>query len=200
MTTELAPLADRLLDATEAEIAETGTADIGVRAVARRAGVSHQAPLHHFGSGAGMLTALAIRGFHALRDALVAAEATAADSPHPQDMIEALGNAYVNFGTQHAALFAVMFRPEGQFVPTPSLDTARAEVFTVLERCILQAKARGWASSYDDQTLAFTCWAVVHGTVTLWRDGTAGIFFPGREIHELGQRVTAALNAAFGAG
>lgn len=146
-----------------------------------------------------MLTALAIRGFHALRYELIVAESKAADSPHPQDMVEAIGNAYVNFGTDHAALFAVMFRPEGQFVPTPSLDAARREVFVVLQRCILKAKASGWASTYDDQTLAFTCWAAVHGTVTLWRDGTAGIFFPGREIHELGQRVTAALSAVFGA-
>src|SRR3954451_19172692 len=58
----------------EEELALHGIAGFSVRAVARRAGVSHQAPLHQFGSGAGMLTALAARGFQALSTHLTAAE------------------------------------------------------------------------------------------------------------------------------
>lgn len=59
---EQPPLAERLLDAVEAEIVERGTTEISLRAVARRLGVSHQAPGYVFTDRAGLLTALAGRG------------------------------------------------------------------------------------------------------------------------------------------
>ena len=48
-------------------IAESGPAALSLRDLARRAGVSHAAPTHHFGDKAGLLAALAAAGLHAAR-------------------------------------------------------------------------------------------------------------------------------------
>src|SRR5262249_22931036 len=66
-------LAERLLDAAEEEIARTGSVEISLRAVARRAGVSHQAPGFVFEDRAGLLGALAVRGMRYLRDEVAGA-------------------------------------------------------------------------------------------------------------------------------
>jgi AcrR family transcriptional regulator len=47
-------------------IAEDGPGALSLRDVARRLGVSHAAPTHHFGDKAGLLTAVAAEGFRLL--------------------------------------------------------------------------------------------------------------------------------------
>src|SRR5258707_3669661 len=47
-------------------IEERGLAAFSLREVARRAGVSHNAPAHHFGDVRGLLTSLAVEGFDLL--------------------------------------------------------------------------------------------------------------------------------------
>ena len=51
-----------LLEAAEAELEAMGIERFSLRAVAKRAGVSHAAPAHHFGDATGLLTALAAIG------------------------------------------------------------------------------------------------------------------------------------------
>ena len=55
-----------LLDATEALLLESGLETFSLRECARRAGVSHGAPAHHFGDVRGLLTAFATVGFERL--------------------------------------------------------------------------------------------------------------------------------------
>jgi AcrR family transcriptional regulator len=196
--TDPTALADRLLDAAEIEVSMNGVAGFSLRATARRAGVSHQAPIHHFGSAAGMLTALAARGFQTLAEVLTDAESAVSTDASAEHLLEAIGNAYVDFGTRRPALFAAMFRPATQFVANDELTVARVKAFAVLKRCVERATAAGWASGYDNEMLLFASWAVVHGTVMLWRDGTSEIFFPNAELSDIGRRVTRALVAAFG--
>ena len=57
-----AALEDAALDLLET----TSAAKISLREVARRAGVSHNAPYHHFGDRAALLGALGVRGMAAL--------------------------------------------------------------------------------------------------------------------------------------
>mgnify|MGYP003726374833 CR=1 FL=1 len=64
-------LASELLRAAERELSENGIESFSLRAVAKRAGVSHGAPAHHFRDARGLLTALAA-------DAVVLAAFTAA--------------------------------------------------------------------------------------------------------------------------
>ena len=52
-----------LLAAGEEVLEESGVAGFSLRHVARRVGVSHSAPAHHFGDAQGLLAALATDGF-----------------------------------------------------------------------------------------------------------------------------------------
>ena len=55
-------LAAELLQAAERELVLNGIEAFSLRAVAKRAGVSHGAPAYHFKSARGLLTALAATG------------------------------------------------------------------------------------------------------------------------------------------
>ena len=56
-------LQNALLQAVGEIIEEKGVGAVSLREAARRAGVSHSAPAHHFGDKIGMLTAFARKGF-----------------------------------------------------------------------------------------------------------------------------------------
>src|SRR4051812_41539334 len=107
-----------LLTAAAEAIAESGPAALSLRDLARRAGVSHAAPTHHFGDKAGLLTALAAEGYNRLADELT--EEWAAS----QSFLEQ-GVAYVRFAIKHRAHFEVMFRPDLYHVNDPALVAAR---------------------------------------------------------------------------
>jgi AcrR family transcriptional regulator len=89
---------EHLLAAARAELAEHGRAAISLRAVARRAGLSHASPKYHFGDRSGLLTAIATEGFHALAHRL--SEVHESDARH---QLAVLGRAYVDFGLSHPA-------------------------------------------------------------------------------------------------
>ena len=52
-----------ILDAAERRLTAEGIEAVTIRACARDAGVSPAAPIHHYGSLRGLLSALAARGF-----------------------------------------------------------------------------------------------------------------------------------------
>src|SRR4051812_37043615 len=72
-------LRQALLDEAIEVIASSGVAALSLRDLARRAGVSHAAPTHHFGDKAGLLTVLATEGYTQLGDALLSAPPTFLD-------------------------------------------------------------------------------------------------------------------------
>src|SRR3954453_16385563 len=117
-----------LLQAAAEAITETGVAALSMRDLARRAGVSHAAPTHHFGDKAGLLTAVAVEGYARLGAALAAAG----------DFAEA-GVAYVLFATDHPGYFAVMFRPELYHCDDPALVAARDRATAMLRAGARQA-------------------------------------------------------------
>ena len=147
-----------LLDAAIDSITEDGSATFSLRDLARRIGVSHAAPAHHFGDKTGLLTALAVEGYRLLADAQ--AEAWAATG----DFLE-VGVAYVRFALDHPAHFEVMYRPELLRSDDPDLEAAhrRSGSFlygpagTIVEGDALGAGVAGWA--------------LVHGIVALWVNG-----------------------------
>jgi AcrR family transcriptional regulator len=148
-----------ILDAALEDIAEHGAAALSLRALARRAGVSHAAPAHHFGDRAGLLTAVATEGFSLLADAL---EAARTGSGTFLDV----GLAYVRFAIDHPAHFAVMFepslyRPESEDVARERRRAARA----------LYGSAGTMGEGAHATLTALAGWSLVHGFATLWRSG-----------------------------
>lgn len=111
-----------LLAAAEAELTEKGVEGFSLRSVAKRAGVSHAAPSHHFGDTNGLLTALAAEGFTRFQDTLDARERGATD---PRDRAVRAGLGYLDFATARPALFRLIFssvRPD--FASTNLLSAA----------------------------------------------------------------------------
>src|SRR4051812_6811216 len=103
-----------LVDAALEMVAEHGPAALSLREVARRAGVSHAAPTHHFRNKAGLLTAIAADGYRLLARALEEAGAKAGREERAgkeSTPFREQGVAYVVFATEHPAHFAVMRAP-----------------------------------------------------------------------------------------
>lgn len=150
-----------LLNAALATIAERGTASLSLRELARRAGVSHAAPAHHFGDKTGLLTAVAAEGYQLL------AEATSTAWQRTGSFLE-VGVAYVRFATTHPAHFAVMFRPDLYRTDDPALTAARTQARAALET---PAGATARAMSGEAATAGLAGWALMHGLATLWLTG-----------------------------
>ncbi|WP_351227941.1 TetR/AcrR family transcriptional regulator [Streptomyces sp. NPDC002133] len=136
-------------------IAAEGPSALSLRDLARRAGVSHAAPAHHFKDRAGLLTAIAAEG-HAL---LAAALTEASD-------LRDLGVRYVRFALAHPAHFQVMFRPELLRADDPELVAARRRTRDLL-RTAVAARAGGGAGADDSGTGFMAAWSLAHGFATL---------------------------------
>jgi len=144
-------------------IDERGLGGFSLREVARRAGVSHTAPAHHFGDVRGLLTSLAAEGFDALHDSMQAACAGIDD---PVERLAALAESYVELGRSHAAHCDVMFRMDVVDPDDVTLQEAGMRSYGVLEGT-LQAiiDAEKLTVPIDDAT--WLCWSTMQGLVVL---------------------------------
>ncbi|MEV1009393.1 TetR/AcrR family transcriptional regulator [Streptomyces sp. NPDC049881] len=146
-----------VMDAALRAIEESGPTGWSLRELARRAGVSHAAPAHHFGDKAGLLTAVAAEGYAALADELERAG---------DDFAEA-GIAYVRFAVTRRAYWAVMFRPELYRADDADLVAARTR-----SRAVLVRGARDTAGSPErERPVMLAAWSLAHGFAALWLDG-----------------------------
>lgn len=116
--------AQALLDAGEALLVEGGASALSVRAVADRADTTTRAVYTLFGSKAGLVEAVAARGYLLLAELVSAIPRT--DDPRA-DLI-AVGGAFRTFAIGHPILFRLTF------------ERAQAEVFSV-ERVVSAAAA-----------------------------------------------------------
>jgi AcrR family transcriptional regulator len=155
-----------LLAAAEAELAEAGGADFSLRRVAKRVGVSHSAPAHHFGDTDGLLDALATEGF---RRFLAAMETREAQAPRddPRARVIGSGLGYVDFAEAAPALFRLMFATERKPDKSPELIAAGGAAFRHLADGI--ARLRG-VSPFEDASVmvdVMAAWSMVHGFAEL---------------------------------
>jgi AcrR family transcriptional regulator len=148
-----------LLEAAVQAIAEVGPAALSLRDLARRAGVSHAAPAHHFGDKAGLLTAVATDGFRRLA-------ATLGETYRATGSFLEVGVAYVRFAVTHQAHFEVMFRPELYRTDDPALVQARDAARSLLYPPA--ADLAGGDGDGDGLGAAVAAWSLVHGLATLW--------------------------------
>ena len=154
-------LRDELLQAALAAIEEKGPAAVNLRELARRVGVTHAAPAHHFGDKTGLLTAVAAEGLRLLDHELRTAwERTGS-------FLE-VGLAYVRFATEHRAHFEVVFRPELYRTDDPEVVAAQEAATAIL----VGSAAEVTDATGGDQAGALVAgWALMHGLATLWLNG-----------------------------
>jgi AcrR family transcriptional regulator len=149
-----------LIDAAVQVIEHDGLATLSLRDLARRVGVSHAAPVYHFGDKAGLLTAVAAEGFSKLADEL---QRTYTET---SSFLE-LAVAYVRFAVVYRAHFEVMFRPELYHRDTPELDQARSRTRELLYGPLQQLRGE----SADTQRAGLAAWSLAHGLATLLISG-----------------------------
>jgi AcrR family transcriptional regulator len=163
-------LPEALLAAAETVLRRDGIAGLGLRAIAREAGVSHTAPQHHFGDTTGLLSELAAVGYRRLGGAL-AASGIGLDTERARRT--ALGRAYVRFAYENPALFGLMFRNEMIDMKRAGLQEATARAMGTMA-VLLPDGGAGWspeAGLSREQALRLTAaWSLVHGLATLLID------------------------------
>lgn len=159
-------LRDTVLAAAVDYIADNGPDGLSFRQVAIAAGVSHQAPYHHFSDRRGIFQAIATEGYEMFTTAML--ESLAAE---PDDPTTALLEAYVNFALDHRGHFRVMFRPDlCAIADSPELQRMADGSFDVLVdhvRDLLGPKA----PLKDIRARAAAMWSLAHGLSTLLIDG-----------------------------
>jgi AcrR family transcriptional regulator len=160
--------ADRLLVTARAMLDETGVDGLSLRAIARRAGVSHGAPLRHFPTLAALLAAVGAQGF---RDLITAVDAHLAALPASATALERLsaaGRAYVHFAIANPGVFTVMFSPERIDPTDPVYLAAAADSFQQLQDVVEAAQHDGFHPEVDPTRLASVMWTSIHGLADLW--------------------------------
>lgn len=156
-------LPDALRSATAQLVAERGPSGFSLREVARRAGVSHAAPKHHFGSSKGLLTSVAIEGFTQLGDEF---ERVAAENTGAIERLRLLGRAYVNTALAYPGHFGVMFQRELVESDDYEFLECTARTYGLLVETIEQIRDE-INPELDIDTAALIAWAAMHGLVEL---------------------------------
>jgi AcrR family transcriptional regulator len=176
-------LRNGLLEAARTILEEESLAALTLRAVARKAGVSHAAPYRHFPNHEALLVELSIEGFDELRETI----AEAAKAPGPEtDKIANIGAAYMRFVAQRPALARLMFGgqlPNRDQFPTLGLkaDSIGAEIGAALH----------------DSALGLAVWSSVHGLAMLVLENVIDLGQRRSGLHVLPARAEITLRSLF---
>jgi len=185
-----------LLDAALRLIDEQGLQALSLREVARRAGVTHGAPYHHFADRASLLATLAEDGFELLVAAMKSEQAKS--RPAQDERLAAVGRGYVAFALAHPAYFKVMFRPE--LSEGRPLYTGGARAYEVLVESVTALQRANRARAIDRDLLVLSSWSLVHGLASLWLDGPLRNRYSQRKVQKLTRAMTALFARVYSAG
>ena len=148
-------LAAALLRTAGNILEKEGVEGLKLRALARRAGVSHNAPYRHFPQSEALLAALAAEGFEALGEALRRAGAAGG--------LRAMGEAYVAFAIARPQRFRLMF---GGRIPLANHARLRAVATKAFEE-LAGALSASLPAAKDATDSSIAAWALVHGLAQL---------------------------------
>jgi len=160
-------LKDKVIRAAVDYIAESGPDGLSFRQIAADAGVSHQAPYHHFGDRDAIFTEIGIIGFRMFAAELAAPARRGEDTDVAIRMLE----RYVNFALTHSGYYRVMFRSDlCKIAESPELRRFADASFDALIDAVQSIV--GARSSVDEiRIVATTMWSAAHGLATLLIDG-----------------------------
>jgi AcrR family transcriptional regulator len=157
-------LKQSLLDAAVALIGEVGPQGFTLREVARRAGVSHNAPYRHFRDKDDLLAEVAAQGFDGLTESIKKAMAKGRTA---SERLTLAGRGYVQFALQQPQHLLVMFETPVTERQRPEHAEAAQRAFQTLLDAIVAVQAEGGLPKGDPQTFAAVAWSGVHGLAKL---------------------------------
>jgi AcrR family transcriptional regulator len=176
-------LRNGLLESARTILEEESLAALTLRAVARKAGVSHAAPYRHFPNHEALLVELSIEGFEELRESLVeAAKAHGNES----DKIANIGAAYMRFVAQRPALARLMFG--GQLPNRDQFPQLGIKADSIGQQI---------GDALHDSALGLAVWAAVHGLAMLVLENVIDLGQRRSGLHVLPTRAEIILRSLF---
>ena len=157
-------LREALLQGAVRVIAELGPAAFTLREVARRAGVSHNAPYRHFRDKDALLAAVAAQGFRELSRAMRKA---GEQQSKALDKLKQSGLAYVAFALRRPEHFSVMFDAPVLRCKDPEYVQASQEAFDTLVIYIRKSQEEAQLPAGNTLERALSAWSLVHGIAKL---------------------------------
>lgn len=157
-----------LLVAAEAELTEKGVEGFTLRGCAKRAGVSHAAPAHHFKDAGALLAALVTEGFERFTAAM--RKRQAGESVARERLVSA-GLGYLDFALANPALFRLMFSSARPDPDDPALKAAGSAAFAVLLDAIRDLDGADPERDRNAMLDVAVSWSAVHGLSHLLLSG-----------------------------
>jgi AcrR family transcriptional regulator len=181
-----------LIESALALVTEEQDWTFSLREVARRAGVSHNAPYNHFADKRDLLAAVAVVGFATLGERIQAATSGIANA---RTALVKSAVVYVAFGVENPAHYRLMFGSalvtahEGR--PKAVADAgarSRAIMAEIIRRGAVAGVFDAALRRDEDLTVAvLSAWSTVHGLTMLTIDGVADV--PRSGIEAIAKRV-----------
>lgn len=172
-------------------LSETQSTEFSLRELARRAGVSHNAPYKHFAEKRKLLAAVSAAGFELLAKRMTHAMQGLSN---PRAQLSVLAREYVRHGVENPALYRLMFGGylTGQDEGRPAIETAAAEETKALLAGAIAAGALGRPipnTPRNERKIAgaiLVFWSQMHGLTMLLVDRLVG---PNGKSDELSESV-----------
>ena len=175
-------------------VRDTQSVEFSIRELARRAGVSHNAPYKHFSDKRELLAAVSAAGF----ELLAVRMAAVGDRRTPRALISAMARAYVRLGIENPAIYRLMF---GGYLTGPDEDRPAIERTAAFTTRALLADAinKGALGHAIPQTARnerkidgaiLVYWSLLHGLTLLLIDRLIG---PTEKAEELSESVLEAM-------
>ena len=158
-----------LIAAARAILAERGTTGLIMRECARRAGVSHAAPKHHFADRTALLTAVAAEGFRDLSASMDTYSHAAGRDPRTR--LREVGVGYIAFAVEQPETFRLIFGQSGLYINDPEYIEAARVAFDYLADAVVAASGVNNREDPQAEQRMKHAWSVVHGYAMLWLGG-----------------------------
>jgi AcrR family transcriptional regulator len=158
---------------------ETQSLEFSLRELARRAGVSHNAPYKHFADKRELLAAVSAAGFEMLTKRM---SREIAGLGSARERLFAMLRAYIDHGVENPALYGLMFggHLSGPDYSRPAIELAEAEKTKALLVGVIVEGGLGHPipdKASNERKIAgamLVCWSLVHGLTLLLADGLVG--------------------------
>ena len=157
-------LRQKIIDEALSWIEQENIVNLSLRGIARRLGVSHNAPYRHFPDKESLLVAIAEIGFIQLHRALEQASKRFEDA---RQNLETIGVAYVRYAIENQAYYRVMFSDLQLCEKHHDLNRVSQQAFVVLLDAIKVGQQTQIFIPEDSLQLAHVCWSLTHGVSML---------------------------------
>lgn len=160
-------LREAMISAATAHVEQTRDWSFSLRAIAKKVGVSHNAPYAHFQNKTALLGAVAARGFELLTSSLNKARRSAVGG---DKQAVVAGLAYIDFGRAHPGLYRLMFDPLFAGNPPTIVEQTGKIAFDQIVKILDDLAEKGYFPKAETPAKAFAAWALAHGMTSLILD------------------------------